>query len=405
MSHLTSSRSPRWSLLAAPLAGVLVLAGCSGGGDSNGDPEAGAGFSLMVSQANDAETFYQETVDKFTEATGIEIEVIPYPADAYNTQVTTQLQAGNAADKMILITVTGLPLTVCTLVEDDFLLPLGVTSADLITDGSEVQYQVDGETYGQPTSLTPTGFVYNAAAAEAAGIDEYPATYDDMLAACSTARDAGLSFTVLAGAVPNTGLMAQIISATRVYADPDWNEQRAAGDVTFADSDGWKETLEDILEMNESGCFQDGAAGGTFDSITAGLGGATALTAAVPGNAATSISEAPAWSSQSAPSARRPSERLPARVRQLRVGFNAKSTRPSRNRSRPSSIGPQRPRRPSSSPTSPAPCRSSARRPRTCSRRTRPSATCSSRAFTGSPTPDGRTPPCTTPSASECRAC
>ena len=47
MSQLTSSRPLRWSLLAAPLAGVLVLAGCSGdgGGDSTGDPEAGAGFT------------------------------------------------------------------------------------------------------------------------------------------------------------------------------------------------------------------------------------------------------------------------------------------------------------------------------------------------------------------------
>ena len=63
----------------------------------------------MISQANDAETFYPDTVDKFTEATGIEIEVIPYPADAYNTQVTTQLQAGNAADMMILSPGTGSP--------------------------------------------------------------------------------------------------------------------------------------------------------------------------------------------------------------------------------------------------------------------------------------------------------
>ena len=85
----------------------------------------------------------------------------------------------------------------------------------------------------------------------------------------------------------------------RVRGDPDWNEQRAAGDVTFADSDGWKETLEDFVEMNESGCFQDGAAGGTFDTITAGLGGGTALSAAVPGNAATSIGQAAASSSRS----------------------------------------------------------------------------------------------------------
>jgi raffinose/stachyose/melibiose transport system substrate-binding protein len=83
-----------------------------------------------------------------------------------------------------------------------------------------------------------------------------------------------------------------IISATRVYGpDPDWNEQRAAGDVTFVGS-GWEDVLNDIIEMNEGGCFQDGVEGGTFDSITAGIGGQTSLTAAVPGSAALSIGSA-----------------------------------------------------------------------------------------------------------------
>ena len=41
--------------------------------------------------------------------------------------------------------------------------------------------------------------------------------------------------------------------------------------------------------MNDEGCFQDGVAGGTFDNITAGIGGGTALTAATPGSAAASI--------------------------------------------------------------------------------------------------------------------
>jgi raffinose/stachyose/melibiose transport system substrate-binding protein len=130
-------------------------------------------------------------------------------------------------------------------------------------------------------------------AAEEVGVSEYPATYEELLDACTTARDGGKSFTVLAGGIPfNTGLFSMLISATRVYAeDPDWNEQRAAGDVTFADS-GWRDVLEDIIELNDSGCFQDGAAGGTFDSITQGLGGGTSLTAAVPGSAAASISSA-----------------------------------------------------------------------------------------------------------------
>ncbi|SIT67304.1 ABC transporter substrate-binding protein [Microbacterium sp. RU33B] len=295
MSQPSTSRHLRWSLLALPVAGALALAGCSGssdgGGSSTDDPEA-TGFSIMVAAANDADDYYEQLANKYTEETGVEIEVITYPSDAYNTQVTTQLQAGNAADAMILSPGTGQPISVISLAEAGFLEPLDDTSASILPVGSEAQFQIDGDTFAQPTSLTPVGMVFNVTAAEEAGID-YPESYDDLLEACTSARDAGKTFTVLAGGIPfNTGLFSQLISATRVYAEtPDWNEQRAAGDVTFADS-GWRDVLEDIVEMNESGCFQDGAAGGTFDNITAGLGGGTALTAAVPGSAAASISSA-----------------------------------------------------------------------------------------------------------------
>lgn len=299
MSQLTSRRL-RWSHLAVPMAGALVLAGCSGSTDNDADTggdtgdDTLAGFSVMVAQANDQDDFYAQILEQYSEETGVEVEVIPYPSDAYNTQVTTQLQAGNAADMMILSPGTGQPISVVTLAEAGFLEPLDDTSAGLLPAGSEIEYQIDGETFAQPTALTPVGMVFNVTAADEAGVSEYPATYEELLEACTTAREGGKdSFTVLAGGIPfNTGLFSMLVSATRVYAaDPDWNAQRAAGDVTFADS-GWREVLEDVVEMNDSGCFQDGAAGGTFDNITAGLGGGTSLTAAVPGSAAASISEA-----------------------------------------------------------------------------------------------------------------
>lgn len=296
MPQPSTHRQLRLALLAVPVAGVLVLAGCSGpaenGGDSGRDAEA-TGFSIMVAEANDADDYYAQLADIYAEETGIEVEMIPYPSDAYNTQVTTQLQAGNAADVMVLAPGVGQPISVITLADAGFLEPLDASSTGLLPVGSEAQFQIDGDTFAQPTALTPVGMVFNVTAADEAGIADYPETYDDLLAACTTARDAGKTFTVLAGGIPfNTGLFAQLISATRVYeGTPDWNEQRAAGDVTFADS-GWKDVLEDIVEMNDSGCFQDGAAGGTFDNITAGLGGGTSLTASVPGSAAASISTA-----------------------------------------------------------------------------------------------------------------
>lgn len=296
MSQLSTHRKSRWLLLAAPVAGALILAGCAGGspddggGGSTDAPAEGAGFSIMVAQANDADDYYAKMAEAYTEETGVEIEMIPYPSDAYNTQVTTQLQAGNAADMMVLAPGTGQAISVVTLAEAGFLEPLDETSATVIPEGTENLYEVDGEIYGQPTALAPVGLIYNGAGGEEVGIDAYPETFDDMLEACKTARDGGKSFTVLAGGVPfNTGLFSMLVSATRVYqADPDWNEQRAAGDVTFVGS-GWEDVLNDIVALNEGGCFQEGVAGGTFDTITQNIGSGTSLTAAVPGSAAISI--------------------------------------------------------------------------------------------------------------------
>lgn len=293
MPQHTLLRPLRLPLLAAPLAGALLLAGCSGGTDAGGGDSAN-GFTVMVAQANDDDQAYAKTLEAYGKEKGVDIEVIPYPSDAYNTQVTTQLQAGNAADVMILAPGTGQPISIISLAEAGLLAPLAESSASVIPKNSEGQYQVDGKTYGQPTSLIPVGLVYNNGAAAEAGVSKYPDSYKALLEDCKTARDAGKTFTVLAGAIPfNTGLMAQLVSATRVYeAQPDWNAQRAAGKVAFAGTAGWKETLQDLVDMNAAGCFQDGAAGGTFDNITAGLGGGTALSAAVPGSAASSISAA-----------------------------------------------------------------------------------------------------------------
>ncbi len=294
MSQHTASRL-RWSLLAAPLAGVLILAGCAGSTDDGGGTDDGGdatdvGFSIMVPQANDADDYYAKMAAAYTEETGVEVEMIPYPSDAYNTQVTTQLQAGNAADMMILAPGTGQAISVVTIAEAGFLEPLDEASAGVIPEGTEALYEVDGEIYGQPTALAPVGLIYNGAGGEEVGIEAYPETFDELLEACTTARDGGKTFTVLAGGVPfNTGLFSMLVSATRVYeADPDWNEQRAAGDVTFVGS-AWEDVLNDIITMNDGGCFQDGVEGGTFDTITQGIGGQTSLTAAVPGSAAISI--------------------------------------------------------------------------------------------------------------------
>lgn len=297
MTQHPATRKLRWTLLAAPLVGALALAGCSGGDApaSSGDPsEAPAeGFSIMVAVANDGDDAYHQMAADFTAETGIEVEMIDYPSEAYNTQVRTQLQAGTAGDLMVLAPGTGQDISVIPIAEEGFLEPLGDVTRGIVPAGTEVQYEVDGEVFAQPTGLMPVGFVFNGGAAAEVGIDAFPETFEDLIDSCGTARDGGKVFTALAGAAaPNTGMLGMNLAAARVYGEnPDWNTDRADGKTTFADS-GWVDALEAVVEMNDNGCFQDGAAGSGFDAITNGVVSGTALSGVVPGSAATSMNAA-----------------------------------------------------------------------------------------------------------------
>jgi raffinose/stachyose/melibiose transport system substrate-binding protein len=63
-----------------------------------------------------------------------------------------------------------------------------------------------------------------------------------------------------------------------VYAaEPDWNTKRTNGETTFAGSQGWKDTLQTVVDLKEAGCFQKGAEGAGFDAITNNMAKGTSV--------------------------------------------------------------------------------------------------------------------------------
>jgi raffinose/stachyose/melibiose transport system substrate-binding protein len=274
MDMTQQRRIIRTSATAGAIAiGALVLAGCSGSSDASGGGD-GQSFSLTFPVANQEKTAYQLLAEKYMEENSdVEITIDALPSESYNTTLRTQLQSGNAADVFLSAPGNGQSFSIVPLAEAGLLEPLGDTATDLIPEGSEHQFVIDGQTYGQPLNIAPSGVVFNQTAAEAAGISEFPADWQGVLDACATSAETGGSLFVVAGSIgANTGMMAQAIAATRVYAEtPDWNVQREAGEVTFSDSDGWREALEAIVDMNDAGCFQGGVEGAGFDAITNGM--------------------------------------------------------------------------------------------------------------------------------------
>src|SRR5215207_4280533 len=229
------------SVVAVSAMGALTLAACGGGDDdsgSGGSGDAVDSFTFTFGNASGAtDSPYQQLADRYSEETGITVETKALPPDNYGLTLRTQLQGGNAPDVMVVSPGGGQDSAVLPLAEAGYVEPLGQSSADLVPDGLEGLFTVDGEVYAQPTDITPVGMLWNVGAADEAGI-EAPEDQSALLDACKAAADKGKSFIVLAGAVPpNPGLMGMSIAATRVYAEtPDWNAQRADGKVTFADS-------------------------------------------------------------------------------------------------------------------------------------------------------------------------
>lgn len=290
----------RTQVAALVAAGVLALTACSGGGTS--DPSSGGtsatddGGSVdgttiaMTAPVTEAgESSYKLVIDAYMKAfPDRKIELHELATDGYAQAVRTQLQAGNADDLIYATPGAGNPNALLPYAEAGYAEPLTGTAAEsTIPESQKTQFYLDGKLYGQALDLTVVATVENRTAMEADGV-EIPKTYSELLDLCKAVAKNGKSVYVVAGGVPaNAGLTTLNIAASRVYAEnPDWNAQRAAGDVTFAGTDGWRQTLEAVVEMHDAGCFQPGVEGGDFAAITNGVGSGSSYSAFIPGGAA-----------------------------------------------------------------------------------------------------------------------
>ncbi|WP_221584659.1 ABC transporter substrate-binding protein [Microbacterium sp. G2-8] len=292
MSTKIIRRTRTGGAIAVAAIGALALASCSGSDETGG---GGSSFSLMYSASNTLESPFETLVNEYMEThDGVTIELEAVPNDTYGDTLRTQLQAGNAPDVFQTEGGSGQTRSVIPLAEAGFLEPLGEESAALVPESAESFFTMDGTTYAQPLVTAFSGYIVNEVALGDAGATEFPADWDGFVELCEEASDAGKSALLVAGAAgPNTGMFAMNIAATRVYGEtPDWNEQRAAGEVTFSDSPGWADTMQAILDLDAAGCLQEGAVGAGFDALTNGLATGQGIGFFAPGATATELAQA-----------------------------------------------------------------------------------------------------------------
>lgn len=261
--------------VALPLATGLLLAACGGGGSSsNAGGKEPQTITFSYASANTSEQAYVTLANDYMAAhPGVTIKTNRVSLDSYNQTLTTQMQAGNGPDVMYINAGTGQAASIGQLAKAGLLLPLDSGTADGIPSAEMAGYSYNGSVYGVPSATAISGTIYNDQLAKSNGVTVTAnSTLQDVAAQCPTVKSKGDSIYGLAGSVPqNPGILSMAIAASTVYGpNPNWNKDRASGKTTFAKSQGWKDALQEIVDLNKAGCFQDGAAGAGFDTLTNG---------------------------------------------------------------------------------------------------------------------------------------
>ncbi len=284
-SHSSGKRN--FALLAAAATIALVLTSCAQESPTPPGDDAEPVTLRLAVRSGAVESPYAVMANRYAESTpNVTFEIEEVPNEQYAEVIRTQLQGGNAPDVFYVTGGSGDTSSAIPLAEGGYIVPLtGTASDDLLTGDGRSLAEHDGDVWGHPLDFVPTTNNYNLTVAEELGLTLPFTSVDDVFAGCEVASAAGKSLLRLAGsAVPNNGMTTLQLAASRVYVDtPDWNDKRAAGEVTFADTPGWRESIELIKRMYDADCFQTGAEAGVVNENVPAVASGEAVGAFAPG--------------------------------------------------------------------------------------------------------------------------
>ncbi|GAA1628817.1 extracellular solute-binding protein [Nonomuraea maheshkhaliensis] len=193
----------RRSLVLA--AAVVLLAGCSGGGEPAPQQSAGGSPAKVtlewwhLSTAEPLKSLWAQRAKEFeAKNPHVTIKATVLENEAYKAKLTTITQSGNAPD--IFASWGGGVLK--QQIDAGLVKDISADVADVLpnfTPAALSAYQLDGKTYGLPTDIGMVGFWYNKKLFEKAGITEAPATWSAFLEDVKKLKAAGVTPIALAG--------------------------------------------------------------------------------------------------------------------------------------------------------------------------------------------------------------
>jgi multiple sugar transport system substrate-binding protein len=179
------------AMLAVAAVAAVSLSACSAGDTGDGDADT---IQFMFRGGPDEKAAYEEAIERYTEDTGIKVEMIVTDADQYATKLQAAVSGGKVPDVFYIEQAnlqsyvhSGVLMDITELVEEsdvdlDNIWPFGVDSYRF--DGT-LQGTPEGKLYGLPKDVGPFAFGYNKTMFEEAGLElpspDQPYTWDEFV--------------------------------------------------------------------------------------------------------------------------------------------------------------------------------------------------------------------------------
>jgi raffinose/stachyose/melibiose transport system substrate-binding protein len=194
---------------------------------------------------------------------GIDVQVNYGSVAAVMQAETTELAAGSAPSLLDVYPGCGNTIAVCVLAKAGHLAPM--VKAPWVKRSIPLVTSFDK--YGPSLvvfspQVAPFGMFTNDALFRKLGL-QIPQTFSQLLDVCQKAKAAGVVALDWNGAnAVDISLLLQDLAVATVYGkDKHWTAEQKAGSVTFAGSAGWHQALQELVDMNASGCFEPGVSG------------------------------------------------------------------------------------------------------------------------------------------------
>lgn len=238
----------------AGVTGLVIAGAMTGCGAGAGSEGAAQELGIMIS-SNGAEedAAWERIVAAFEdEHPDVDVTFESMNTTDYASVIKTRMLGGAGPD---VFTYDGNTMT--EFIEQGHVLDfVGTDVYEGLSEGVKelalVDPPVPGSTYSLPIQQAGNGIVYNTALFDEAGIADLPQTYDEFVEACGALDDAGI--TPIAMSAREDWWPQFIVyyaAAEHVFQEnPEFNLDLQDGSATYADSEGWRRTLEIFVELS-----------------------------------------------------------------------------------------------------------------------------------------------------------